>query len=343
MKYKLISIDLAKNVFQVAVFDSQNALVSNKKIRRNKLLDVMRQYEPTTVVMEACYSSNYWGRAIQKLGHTVKLIPARMVKAMLVGNKNDANDAVAIAEAAQRPKIHVVAVKTIEQQDIQALQRIRSQLVKQRSATANQLRGLLAEYGVVTQPSSACLIGAIPCILEDANNELSDLSRAFVLRMSEHYKRLSQEIDEVTQQLVHCASNHEDYERLSSIPGVGPIVASSIIGSVNSIGEFKNGRQLSAWLGLTPSQYSSGDKSYLGKITKRGNRDLRRLLIQGARAVVNWCERKTDPLSRWLQTLKPKMNSSKLVVALANKLGRIIWAVVVKKTTYDPSLACKLA
>ncbi len=340
MKYKLISIDLAKNVFQIAVFDQQNKLVSNRKVRRNKLLDILRQYASTAVVMEACYSSNYWGRSIQKLGHTVKLIPARMVKAMLIGNKNDANDAIAIAEASQRPKIHFVSVKTVEQQDIQSLQRIRSQLVKQRTATVNQLRGLLAEYGVITEPSTACLIGSIPFILEDSGNELSEVSRSFVLNMSEHYKQLNEEIEALTKQLISCTSVHEDYELLSSVPGVGPIVAAGIIGSINSIGEFKNGRQLSAWLGLTPSQYSSGDRNYLGKITKRGNRDLRKLLIQGARAVVNWCDRKTDPLSRWLQTLKPKMHTCKLVVALANKLARIIWAVLVKRTPYDPKLAC---
>ena len=340
MKYRLISIDLAKNVFQIAVFDQQNRPVSNGQVRRNKLLDTLRQYAPTTVVMEACYSSNYWGRAIEKLGHTVKLVPARMVKAMLVGNKNDANDAIAIAEASQRPKIHFVAVKTIEQQDIQSLQRIRSQFVRQRTATVNQLRGLLAEYGVVTEPSSTGLIGAIPTILEDPNNELSHITRSFVLKLWEHYKQLSEKIDALTQQLISCARQHKDYALLSSTPGVGSLVASGIIGSINSVGEFKNGRQLCAWLGLTPSQYSSGDKNYLGKITKRGNRDLRKLLIQGARAVINWCERKSDPLSLWLQTLKPKMHVCKLVVALANKLARIIWAVLVKGAPYNPDLAC---
>ena len=163
MNYKLISIDLAKNVFQVALLDQQNNLVSNKKITRNKLLHTLRQYQPTLLVMEACYSSNHWGRAIvEKLGHTVKSIPARLVKAFLIGNKNDANDALAIAEAAQRPKIHFVGVKTIEQQDMQSLQRIRELLVKQRTANANQLRSLLAEYGVVMGKTKANLMSAVP-------------------------------------------------------------------------------------------------------------------------------------------------------------------------------------
>lgn len=340
MNYKLISIDLAKNVFQVALLDQQNNLVSNKKITRNKLLHTLRQYQPTLVVMEACYSSNYWGRAIEKLGHTVKLIPARLAKAFLIGNKNDANDALAIAEAAQRPKIHFVGVKTIEQQDIQSLQRIRELLVKQRTANANQLRGLLAEYGIVMGKTKANLMSAVPLALEDAENELSTVARSFVQRLYLRQKQLEEEIKTITAQMVSCASQHEDYQLLSSIPGVGPIVASSIMGSINNVGEFKNGRQLSAWLGLTPSQYSSGDKNHLGKITKRGNQTLRKLLTQGAQAVINHCDKKDDPLSQWLQELKKRAHHCKVVVAFANKLARIIWAVLTKKTPYNVELAC---
>ncbi|MBL4828574.1 MAG: IS110 family transposase [Aliivibrio sp.] len=340
MKYKLISIDLAKNVFQIALLDQQNTLVSNKKVPRNKLLHTLRQFSPTLVVMEACYSSNHWGRAISKLGHTVKLIPARLVKAFLIGNKNDANDALAIAEASQRPKIHFVAVKTIEQQDIQSLQRIREQLIKQSTANVNQLRGLLAEYGVITGKTKANLMAAIPCCLEEPDNELSSVARSFIHRLYERQKQLTEEVKAVTEQMVSCASQHSDYQLLSGIPGVGPIIASNILGSINSINEFKNGRQLSAWLGLTPSQYSSGEHNRLGKITKRGNATLRKLLIQGARAVINWCDRKNDPLSKWLQQLRKRTHDCKLTVALANKLARIIWAVLSKQTPYDGKLAC---
>jgi transposase len=340
MNYKLISIDLAKNVFQVALIDQQNNLVSNKKITRSKLLHTLRQYQPTLVVMEACYSSNHWGRAIEKLGHTVKLIPARLVKAFLIGNKNDANDALAIAEAAQRPKIHFVGVKTIEQQDIQSLQRIRELLVKQRTANANQLRGLLAEYGVVMEKTKANLMNAVPFVLEDAENELSPVARSFVQSLYLRQIQLDEDIKAITTQMVSCASQHEDYQLLSSVPGVGDIVASCVMGSINNVAEFKNGRQLSAWLGLTPSQYSSGDTNRLGKITKRGNQALRRLLIQGARAVINHCEKKNDPLSQWLQALKKRVNSCRLAVALANKLGRIIWAVLTTRVPYHATLAC---
>ncbi len=340
MNYKLISIDLAKNVFQVALLNQQNKLVSNKKVARKNLLHTLRQYQPTLVVMEACYSSNHWGRAIEKMGHTVKLIPARLVKAFLIGNKNDANDALAIAEAAQRPKIHFVRVKSIEQQDIQSLQRVRELLVKQRTANANQLRGLLAEYGVVMGKTKSDLMNSIPLALEDAQNELSSVARSFIQRLYFRQKQLEDEIKIITQQMVSCASQHEDYQLLSGIPGVGPIVASSIMGSINSISEFKNGRQLSAWLGLTPSQYSSGDNNRLGKITKRGNQTLRKLLIQGARAVINWCDKKDDPLSKWLQELKKRTHNCKLTVALANKLARIIWAVLTKGSPYSAELAC---
>ena len=343
MNYKLISIDLAKTVFQVAAFNPDNTIAFNRKINRPALLSTLRQCEPTLVVMEACYSANYWGRAIEKLGHTVKLIPARMVKAMLVGNKNDANDAIAIGETACRPKVSLLRPKTVEQQDIQSLLRIRERLVENRTANCNQLRGFLAEYGLIVAKTRRQLMLAIPPILEDADNELSTVARGFIQRLYEFQLYLNEQIDQVAQDILALAQAMPQYPLLLTIPGVGPIVASTLLASINEVNDFKNGRQLAAWLGLTPSQYSSGTTNRLGKITKRGNQTLRRLLIHGARTVVNWCDKKDDSLSLWLQRLKQRQHVCKVTVALANKMARMVFVVMSRGQVFDMNKACKVA
>jgi len=343
MDYKLISIDLAKTVFQVAAFNPDGTIAFNRKINRSALLNTLRQCEPTLVVMEACYSANYWGRAIEKLGHTVKLIPARMVKAMLVGNKNDANDAVAIGETAGRPKVSLLRPKTVEQQDIQSLLRIRERLVENRTANCNQLRGFLAEYGLIIAKTRRQLMLAIPLILEDADNELSTVARGFIQRRYEFQLYLNEQIDQIAQEILALAQAMPLYSLLLTIPGVGPIVASTLLASINEVNDFKNGRQLAAWLGLTPSQYSSGTTNRLGKITKRGNQTLRRLLIHGARTVVNWCDKKDDSLSLWLQRLKQRQHVCKVTVALANKMARMVFVVMSRGQAFDMDKACKVA
>lgn len=340
MKCSLISIDLAKNIFQVCVLDSERKIKTNKKVKRSNLIHELRQYEPTLVVMEACYSANPWGRRIEKLGHTVKLIPPFVVKPFLIGNKNDANDALAIAEASFRPKIRFISVKPVEQQDIQSLQRIQELMRKNRTATSNQLRGLLSEYGEVAEKSIDKLLRAVPLILEDAENELSTIARSFIQRLYDHIGTLSTQIEEVTQEINILVSKRDDYARLLTIPGVGPAVSATLIASINDIHGFKNGRQFAAWIGLTPSQHASGETNKLGKITKRGNASLRRALVLGARAVLNWCDKKDDSLNLWLQKLKERMHNCKSVVALANKLARIIWVVLAKETTFDVNKAC---
>ena len=343
MNYKLISIDLAKTVFQVAAFNPDNTIAFNRKINRPALLSTLRQCEHTLVVMEACYSANYWGRAIEKLGHTVKLIPARMVKAMLVGNKNDANDAIAIGETAGRPKVSLLRPKTVEQQDIQSLLRIRERLVDNRTANCNQLRGFLAEYGLIVAKTRRQLMLAIPLILEDADNELSTVARGFIQRLYEFQLYLNEQIDQVAEEILTLAQAMPQYPLLLTIPGVGPIVASTLLASINEVNDFKNGRQLAAWLGLTPSQYSSGTTNRLGKITKRGNQTLRRLLIHGARTVVNWCDKKDDSLSLWLQRLKQRQHVCKVTVALANKMARMVFVVMSSGQAFDMNKACKMA
>lgn len=340
MKCSVISIDLAKVVFQICVLDKNRKILLNKKVKRSNLLHELRKFEPTLVVMEACYSANPWGRRIEKLGHTVKCIPPFAVKPFLIGNKNDANDALAIAEASFRPTIRFVAVKPVEQQDTQSLQRIRELLMKQRSATINQMRGLLAEYGEICSKTPGALKKEVPGILENAENELSFTARNFITRLYDNVNTLSTQIKEVEDELNQLVCLKEDYKRLITIPGVGPIIAATVMSSVNDIHSFKNGRQFASWIGLTPSQYASGETNRLGKISKRGNKSLRKMLIHGARTVLNWCHKKEDSLSLWLQKLKVRMHSCKAVVALANKLARVIWVVLSHKTEFDVTKAC---
>lgn len=340
MKCSVISIDLAKNIFQICVLDEMRQVMFNKKVKRSELIHELRQFSPSLVVMEACYSSNPWGRRIEKLGHEVRLIPPFIVKPFVIGNKNDANDALAIAEASLRPKVRFVGVKSTEQQDIQSLQRIVERMIKVRSGDVNQLRGLLSEYGTVVGLGVTTLMKAIPGIIEDATNELTVVARAFVRRLYRNIQRTTIQIDEVKTQLTELVKNKNEYKLLLTVPGVGPVIAAALMAAVGDANVFKNGRQLAAWIGLTPSQYASGDLNRMGKITKRGNSTLRKYLIHGARTVLNWCDKKDDVLSCWLKKLKERMHGCKAVVALANKLARIIWSVLSSKQPFDVTKAC---
>jgi transposase len=340
MKYNLVSIDLAKNIFQICGFNDNREVLFNKKVKRSNLILELTKMDNTNIVMEACYSSNPWGRRIEKLGHKVFLIPPFAVKPFVIGNKNDHNDTIAIGEAFFRPRIRFVKVKTVEQQDIQSLTKIKDLLTKQKTALANQLRGLLSEYGLVMPLTVAALHKAIPDFLEDAMNELSHISRAFIQRQFNNLKHTTKQIEEVKQELLDLVKDKDDYQRLLTIPGVGPIIAATLMGTVSDPASFKNGRQFAAWLGLTPSQYSSGEINRMGSITKRGNSALRRLLIHGARSVLNWCDKKDDDLSCWLKNIKKRLPGNKAAVALANKLARIVWSILAKKEIFNVKLAC---
>lgn len=343
MKCNLVSIDLAKNIFQICGFDHNRNILFNKKVKRSNLIFELSKIDPTNVAMEACYSSNPWGRRIEKLGHTVFLIPPFAVKPFVIGNKNDHNDTIAIGETFYRPRIRFVKVKTVEQQDIQSLTKIKDLLTKHKTALVNQLRGLLSEYGLVMPLTIAALHKAIPDFLGDAENELSPVSRAFIHRQFNNLIHTTEQIEDVKRELNELVKDKEDYQRLLTIPGIGPIIAATLMGTVSDPGSFKNGRQFAAWLGLTPSQYSSGEVNRMGSITKRGNSALRRLLIHGARSVLNWCDNKEDDLSCWLKNIKKRLPGNKAVVALANKLARIVWSVLVKKEVFNVKLACASA
>ncbi len=270
------------------------------------------------------------------MGHTVKLMAPQFVKPYVKSNKNDANDAEAICEAVARPTMRFVAIKTIEQQDIQAVHRIRSELVQQRTAKVNQIRGLLGEYGLVVGQRIDVLRKALPLILEDAENGLTVDFRTLLEGLQQDLITLDQRVDDMDKKIKLLASSNEDAKRLQQIPGIGPITATALISAIGDGKQFKRGRGLAAWLGLTPRQHSSGGKDRLLGISKRGDAYLRTLLIHGARAVLKVVGNKEDPRSRWIQNLCGRRNKNIAAVALANKNARIVWALLTKKTDFLP-------
>jgi transposase len=285
--------------------------------------------------MEACASAHHWARALGALGHQVKLIPPQYVKPYVRGNKNDYNDALAIAEAVIRPEMRFVSVKTPVQQDIQAVHRVREKRLQERTALCNQLRGLLAEYGLILPKGVNILRRSLPELLEDGENGLSDLFRRLLAQSYQQLQELDGYIDFYTQEMKRQSQQDEACRRLQTIPGYGPIVA-SVFHSVVGNGEaYRRGRDVSASLGLVPRQHSSGGKEVLLGISKRGDRYLRSLLVHGARSVVIRATKKDDRLSRWINKVKAERGFNKAVVALANKMARIGWAVLVNKTVYQ--------
>jgi transposase len=336
MNIKRVGIDLAKQVFQVHGVDYQDKVVLRKQLRRNQLLSYFATLPPCLIGMEACGGAHHWARELQKLGHTVKLIAPQFVKPYVKSNKNDANDAEAICEAVGRPTMRFVSVKTIAQQDLQAVHRIRSELVRQRTAKVNQIRGFLAEYGLVVGRQVATLRRALPELLEDAENGLSFDFRALLEDLRQDLIRLDERVAEMDKKVHTLADSMPAAKLLQSIPGIGPISATAIVCAVGDGKQFKRGRDLAAWLGLTPRQQSSGGKDRLLGISKRGDTYLRTLLIQGAKSVLKVVDKKTDPRSLWLQNLCARKHKNIAAVALANKNARIAWALLSNETSYLP-------
>ena len=343
MKLSRIGIDLAKDVFQLHGADRHGKAVWKRRLRRNQWLNVLLQRaEPGCVIgMEACAGAHHWARALQSHGYTVKLIPPQFVKPYVKSNKNDANDAEAICEAMSRPTMRFVAVKSVEQQDIQATHRIRAELKDQRNAKANQIRGLVAEYGLVAPLTLRALRTAIPCWLEDAENGLTDHFRTLLHGVQVDLVALDDRVLELDREIERLANSNEITKRLQQLRGVGPMVATALVATVGTAEQFHKGRQMAASLGLTPRQYSSGDKHRLLGITKRGDVYLRTLLIHGARAVVSQAKHKDDRLSRWVTGIAKRSHTNVAAVALANKTARMAWAMLRNETNYDPDFAIR--
>lgn len=338
---KLLSIDLAKTVFQLCAMDIHNHVISNKKVRRKKLIQSVLEIKPETIVMESCYSANYWGREFQSMGFKVNLIPPQHVKPFVKTNKNDHHDAVAICEASLRPGIHFVPVKTIEQQDIQGMHRIRERLVRDRTAIVNQIRGLLAEYGIIITRSYRCMRTQLPLIIEDMDNKLSFIMRDELNELYEELITVQERIKSIEQRLENISGCYQAYKSLKAIPGIGPITSSAFISQVGDAKQFKSARGFAAWLGLTPKHRGSGTKTINQGMSKRGNKYLRKLLIHGGRLVI--CSYKQDDaLKRFADRINERRGIHKASVAVAHKMARIIWAVLSKNEPYNPEHVLKL-
>ena len=331
---KVLGIDLAKQSFQLHGVDDQGHVVLRKKLNRNQLLAFIANLPTCLIGIEACGGAHYWVREFTKLGHEVRMIASQFVKPYVKSNKNDAVDAEAICEAVQRPNMRFVPTKSIGQQDIQSLHRIRSQLVARRTAQANQVRGLLLEYGVVIPKGISFVRKALPCILEDGENGLSPLFRELLNEMYEEFVHLDKRIKSTEQKLEVLSAQNEDCQRLLTIPGIGLLTATALIAAIGDISVFKNGRELAAWLGLVPRQHSTGGKQNLLGISKRGDTYLRTLLIHGGRSTVRVAHKKQDKRSRWIGELKQRRGENISNVAVANKNARVAWAVLTHKVNY---------
>lgn len=328
---KLVSIDLAKNVFQVCLFDhASNKVISNRKVTRSKFLDYLRRLPlEATLAMESCASSHHWARELVKMGfQKVILVPAQHVKPFVGKQKNDANDARAIGEAALRPNLHSVPIKSIEQQDLKVLRNSRLRIVRERTRLVNHLRGHCAEYGVVLPTSINVFRRRIPEVIECGDNQLSCIMREHLQEGYEELISLDQRIAELDKRICQLCKSRDDYKRLMAIPGIGPQNASAMISEIGDGSQFESGRQYAAYCGLVPRQHSSGGRVINGGITKTGNRELRTLLVHSARSQIRYITNRDDPLSRWVQALIARRGKNKATVALANKMARVCWAVL---------------
>lgn len=329
----IIAIDLAKQVFHLHGAAPDGSVLFRKKLSRGQLLAFLADQPPCAVAMEACATAHGWGREIEQLGHRVRLIPPAYVKPFVKRQKNDMADAEAIAEAALRPTMRFVAVKTEEQQARAMIFRTRDMLVRQRVELINALRGHLAEHGVVA-PRGPAHIARLEIALNDARNNLPTTVREIAAVYLDQISNLTTRISELDKRMRAEARKAETARRLQTMPGVGPVTAVAIESFAPAMTTFRRGRDFAAWLGLVPRQHSTGGKQTLGKISKMGQRDIRRLLIIGAMAVVRSAVRRGPPEDSWLARMLSKKPRLLVAIALANKMARGIWAMMTKDETY---------
>ncbi|MBL0168896.1 MAG: IS110 family transposase [Propionivibrio sp.] len=339
MKITTIGLDLAKNVLQIHGADTRGKAVVKKALKRTQVLPYFANLAPCLIGMEACGSAHYWARKLEGLGHTVKLMAPQFVKPYVKTNKNDAADAEAICEAVTRPTMRFVPIKNGEQQAVLALHRARQGFVKARTAQANQIRGLLAEYGIAIPQGISHIAKHVPEILEDGENGLPGIVRPLIDRLGAHLKELDRQVGELEVQIQTWHRANDASRRLAEIPGIGPITASALVASIGDAKSFDNGRQLAAWLGIVPRQNSSGGKQTLLGISKRGDTYLRTLLIHGSRAVIRVAERKVNHANSWLAGVMGRRNKNVAAVALANKNARIVWALLARDRRYTADYA----
>lgn len=339
MNATTVGIDLAKNVFSLHGVDGHGKVVLKKTVTRAKLLECFVNLPPCLVGMEACSGAHHWARRLRALGHDARILAPRFVIPYRKSGKNDGNDAEAICEAVGRPAMRFVPVKSVEQQAVLCLHRLRSAVVAERTAQVNQLRGLLSEFGLVMPKGRYPAQHHIPAILEDAENGLPSLARRLLADLYQRLLQINEQILAYDREIEALARHSEPARRLMQVPGVGAVTATALVASVADPGQFHNGRQLAAWLGLVPRQYSTGGKTRLGRITKQGDKYLRTLLIHGARAVLASHGDKPDRISRWVRELVARRGDKRAAVALAAKNARVIWALLSRGEAYRSGTA----
>jgi transposase len=330
-KVSTIGLDLAKHVFQAHGVDEHGAVIVQRRLRRNEVMKYFARLEPTIIGMEACSTSHYWARELRALGHEVRLMPAQYVKAYVRRQKNDAADAAAICEAVSRPSMRFVPVKTAEQQAALMLHRSRDLLVRQRTMLINSLRAHLAEFGLI-EARGASKIAPLLTLIERGDARVPDLARRALLPLVAQLQVSETQIDVIDAEILGWHQASEASRRLATIPGIGPVIASAIAAAVPDPSVFATGRQFAAWLGLVPRQSSTGGKPRLGRISKQGDANLRRLLIIGAQSVLRWA--RPGKSSAWIIALMGRRPRKVAAVALANKMARIAWALMARGERY---------
>lgn len=335
MNITTLGIDLAKNIFQIHGADSQGKTVLRKQLSRKRLCEFVGNLPRCTIVMEACGGSNHWARKFSSYGHEVKLISPQFVKPFVKGHKNDRNDSEAIVEAASRPNMRYVSPKTVEQQDMQSLLRLRESCLQMRIKISNQLRGLLAEYDIVIPQGFSHLRQQFAEIIGLSEDEkLTDFCKEMLLIQYELLQNIEEKIMGYDKRLALIAKSDERCQRVQKVEGIGPIAAVALVSSIGNPNTFKNGRHFAAFLGLVPRQDSSGGRNRLLGITKRGDSYIRQVLVHGARSVVTYADKKRDKRSVWVSQLKRRCGTNRACVALANKNARIVWALLKHEDDY---------
>jgi transposase len=336
MNLHALGIDLGKTIFHVVGLNPSGEAVVRKKFSRTQLLRFTANVRVDLIGMEACAGSHFLGKALREQGHEVRLMPAQYVKPFVKTNKNDFIDAEAIAEAVSRPSMRFVPIKTDEQLDMQSLHRVRERWIMRRTAIVNQIRGLLLERGITVRTGRCHLDAALPHILEDGATSLSGALRFLLVELKRELEQLAGHIEQAEMLIHRAAQQSEACQRLDAIPGIGPLTATALIAAIGNGGAFRKGREFAAWLGLVPREHSTGGRQKLLGISKRGNCYLRKLFVQGARAVLKYRDKQCSGLRQWLAELSSRSHYNVVGVALANKLARMAWAVLASGNAYRP-------
>lgn len=332
----VVGLDLAKSVFQIHGVAADGEVVVRRKLSRSRLLEYFAKLEPCLVGMEACATAHYWAREIRALGHEVKLMPPQYVKPYVKSQKNDMADAEAICEAVTRPTMRFVPIKTPDQQALLVLHGVRDQWVRLSTRLINTLRGHLAEFGIVAAKGRMGVEAILAILLDDEDERIPTLARESLMPLAHELGLVKRHILEADRTIAKVHRASPTSKRLETIPGVGPVIATRVIAEVTDPSSFKSGRAFSAWIGLVPKQHSSGGRDKLGHITKKGNPELRRLLVAGAMSMIIRAKQADFTRHPWLVRLLERKPTKVAAIALANKIGRMIWALMIKGGKFDP-------